>query len=169
MTISFLRNKIVEVRHRGEDAIIVYWRLTDDLMDVEMNLTFLLPDLEIIEADARVRRSVFPQGADAGAAVAKVVGVRIGPGLRKIVRGLLGAGGNIDLIEGILECCNAVILDFTLPGVEAGEIYRDAPEEKLIALAQEAVKANPRLARSCVAFADDSPIMKGLNLEGGKS
>jgi hypothetical protein len=169
MTVSFLRNKIVETRHRGEDEIVVYWRLADDLMDVEMNFTFSLPDLEIIEAAARVRRSVFPQGVDAGAAVAKVVGVRIGPGLRKIVRGLLGAGGNIDLIEGILECCNAVILDFTLPGIEAGEIYKNAPEEKRIALAQEMVKANPRLARSCVAFADDSPIMQGLNLEGGKS
>lgn len=169
MTVSFMRNKLVEARPKGEDAVAVYWRLTDDLMDVEMNIDFALPDLEITAADARVRRSVFPQGSDAGESIKKIIGVRIGPGLRKIVRGLLGAGGNIDMIEGILECCNAVILHFTLPGIEASEIYRDAPEETRLAVARESVKANPRLARSCIAFADDSPIMQELNMEGGKS
>jgi hypothetical protein len=165
MTVAFMRNKLVEARPLGEDAVAVHWRLTDDLVDVEMTLTFALPDLEITEAAAQVKRSVFPDGVDAVAALGKVVGVRIGPGLRKIVRGLMGGpAGNIDVTEGVLECCNAVILHFTLPGIEAGEIYRDAPEEQRIALMREMVKANPRLPRSCIAFADDSPIMAGLDL-----
>lgn len=165
MTVTFMRNKLVEASPVGEDAIAVHWRLTDDLVDFEMNLTFALPDLEITEAAAQVRRSLFRGGLDAGTALGKVVGVRIGPGLRKIVRGLVGGpAGNVDLTEGVLECCNAVILHFTLPGIEAGEIYRDAPEEQRIALMREMVKANPRLPRSCIAFADDSPIMAGLDL-----
>ena len=165
MTVAFMRNKLVEAEPLGEDAVAVHWRLTDDLVDVEMSLTFALPDLEITAAAAEVRRSLFRDGTDAETALGKAVGVRIGPGLRKIVRGLVGGpGGNIDLTEGILECCNAVILHFTLPGIEAGEVYRDAPEEQRIAHMREMVKANPRLPRSCIAFADDSPIMAGLDL-----
>ena len=165
MTVSFMRNKMVEVEPLSEDVLAVYWRLADDLIDVEMKFHFQLPDLEITEAEARVKRSPHREGIDAAAVVKKVIGVRIGPGLRKIVRGLMGGDeGNIDITEGVLECCNAVILHFTLPGIEAGELYRETTDEERIVLMREMLKANPRLIRSCVAFADDSPIMAGVNL-----
>jgi len=165
MTVAFMRTKVVEAEPVADDMVAVSWRLTDDLTAVEMEFMFQLPDLEITEAKARVKRSIYREGVDAAAAVSKVVGVRIGPGLRKIVRGLIGgATGNIDLTEGVLDCCNAVILHFTLPGIEAGEQHRDISDEERIELMREMVKANPRLPRSCIAFADDSPIMAGLNL-----
>ena len=75
-----------------------------------------------------------------------------------------GSTGSIDLTEGVLDCCNAVILHFTLPGIQAGEQYRDITDEERINFMREMVKGNPRLPRSCIAFADDSPIMAGLNL-----
>jgi hypothetical protein len=172
MTIAFMRNKVVEVEPRADGGLDVYWRLSDDLMDLEITMTFEVPDLEIAAAGARVRRSVFDAGIDAGEAIRKVEGVRVGPGLRKIVRGLLGGeAGSVEMTEGVLECCNAVILHFTLPGIQMGEQYKDAPEEEQMAFSRAMIAANPRLLRSCVAFADDSPIVQGLGLakeEGGK-
>jgi hypothetical protein len=160
-----MRNKVVEVKPRADGGLDVHWRLSDDLIDLEIEMTFEVPDLEIVAAGARVRRSVFAGGIDAGEAIHRVEGVRVGPGLRKIVRGLLGGDqGSIELTEGVLECCNAVILHFTLPGIQLGEQYRDAPEAERLALSKAMIEANPRLLRSCIAFADDSPIVQALNL-----
>jgi hypothetical protein len=126
-----------------------------------------LPDLEIIAADARVHRGIHRGGIDAGDAVKKIIGVHVGPGLRKIVRSLLGgATGNVDLTEGILECCNAVILHFTLPAIRMGEGLKDLLLDEQMEMARFMLKSNPRLLRSCVAFADDSPIVMGLRACG---
>jgi hypothetical protein len=94
--------------------------------------------------------------------IKKAEGVRIGGGLRKIVKGLFGGEKGCVLLEqAVLECSNAVILNFTRPGVQMLEGLKD--EEK-VSLTREMLKTNPRLIRSCVAFQDDSPIMQGLDL-----
>ncbi len=163
MTLSFLRNKVVEVAPQGDGALSVSWRLTDDLLKAEVRLVVQPPDLEILEAEAVLDRFPPLPPQEAAALIKKVEGVSIGSGLRKIVAGLLGGvpGGSL-LIDAVLEACNAVILHFTRPGIEAGEAVID-PDEKLARL-RERLKNNPRLVRSCIAFQDDSPIMQGLNL-----
>ena len=79
-----------------------------------------------------------------------------------IIKKLRGPDGCPFVAEAVLECCNAVILHFTRPGIELGEGITD-PEEKL-AGTRAMLQSNPRLVRSCISFQDDSPIMKGLNL-----
>jgi hypothetical protein len=144
MTIRFLRNKVVEVEPLSDGDLAVSWRLTDDLLKAEVHLRVRPPDLEIVEAEARVEW------------------VRVGPGLRKIVRGLLGGpDGCPVLVHAVLEASNAVILHFTRPGIQLGEKLED---EALIAATREMLKSNPRLIRSCIAFQDGSPIMQGLDL-----
>lgn len=168
MTVAFMRNKVVQVEPAAPDELKVYWRLTDDLIDMEMKMSVSLPDLEITDAEACVKRSVHRDGIRAEVIIKKVIGVNIGPGLRKIVRGLLGGtSGNIDLTEGVLECCNAVILNFTLPAIRMGEGLKHLPLDEQIKMAGIMLKANPRLLRSCVAFSDDSPIVKALNAQEG--
>lgn len=170
MTVAFMRNKLVEVEPLPTGDLAVHWRLADDLVDVDMTLTFRLPDLEIVDAEANVRRSPHREGVQAGEIVRRMIGVRVGGGLRKIVRGLMdGDAGNIDLTEGVLECCNAVILNFTLPGVREHEKCTYATEEEQRAVVHAMLQANPRLYRSCVAFAEDSPLLEGLDLKGGVS
>ncbi|MDY6933493.1 MAG: DUF2889 domain-containing protein [Spirochaetota bacterium] len=165
MTVSFIRNKIVEVEPLPEGALSISWRLTDDLHDFNIQLTVQQPDLEITSAKADVRRSPHQDGVSALELIQNVIGVRIGPGLRKIVIGLMGGKkGNVDLTEGVLECCNAVILNYTLPGIRLGDSMKDATEEERIAGARAMLKSNPRLKQSCIAFADDSPIMKGVDI-----
>lgn len=163
MTLKFLRNKVVEVEPRPDGDLAVSWRLTDDLLKVEVRLVIQPPELEIIKAEAWLER--FPPLAcqDATERIRKAEGVSIGSGLRKILAGLLGGPeGCSILLDAVLECCNAVILHFTRPGIEFGEAITD-PEEKMAA-SRANIKANPRLIRSCIAFQDDSPIMQGLDL-----
>jgi hypothetical protein len=162
MTIRFLRNKVVEIEPQADGSLAVWWRLTDDLLQVEMNLSVQPPDLEIIRAELKLGRLV-PHAWESGPElIRKVEGVRIGSGLRKIVAGLLGGPNGFPLlVHAVLECANAVILHFTRPVIQAGESLEG--DERLANL-REMVKNNPRLVRSCVAFQDDSPIMQGLDI-----
>ena len=162
MTLSFMRNKVVEVEPLPENVLSVKWRLVDNLTEAEVNLKVRLPDLEITEAEARLDRSPHSECAKAPPTIKKIIGVRIGAGLRKIVEGLVGGPkGCSEFAEGILECCNAVILHFTVPQIKTTE--KGSEEEKKKAF-QDMLKFNPRLVRSCIAFADNSPMMEGLEL-----
>jgi hypothetical protein len=163
MTLKFLRNKVVEVEPRPEGDLAVSWRLTDDLMKVEVDLIVRPPELEIVSADARFERYVPEACKNASENIKKIEGVGVGGGLRKIVGGLLGGPDGCSLlVDAVLESANAVILHFTRPGIELGEGIAET-DEKLAGLRQM-VKANPRLIRSCISFQDDSPIMKEIGL-----
>ncbi len=162
MVIRFLRNKVVEVKPLSDGSLAVSWRLTDDLLKVEICLRVQPPDLEIVEAEAKLERLPPKEWMSAPELIKKVEGVRVGAGLRKIVQGLLGGPkGCSMLVHAVLESSNAVILHFTRPGIQASEKLND---EERAAGTREMLKTNPRLIRSCVVFQDDSPIMKGLDL-----
>jgi len=163
MRLWFLRNKIVEAEPLPDGNVAVSWRLTDDLLKAEVNITFQPPDLEITGAEARFERYSRPEWSAAPELIKKVIGVRVGPGLRKIVPGLIGGeNGCPPLVYAVLESSNAVILHFTRPGLQMAEEIED--EEGRMARLHEMLKNNPRLVRSCISFQDDSPIMQGLNL-----
>jgi len=165
MTIRFLRNKVVEVSPQSDGSIAVSWRRTDDLLKAEVHITVQLPDLEIVEASAELNRLVPQTWSNAAELIKKVEGVRVGAGLRKIVRGLLGGPqGCPVLVHAVLESANAVILHFTRPVLQASENLEGA---EMLANLKEMVKNNPRLVRSCVAFQDDSPIMQGMGSGDG--
>jgi len=160
MTLAFVRNKVMEVEPLSGGMLSVSWRLVDSLTEAEIRMKFQPPDLEIREAEARLERWPHPECSEAPKLIQKVIGVRVGPGLRKIVQGVMGgASGCAELAEGVLECCNAVILHFTVPQIQANE--KGTEEERRMRY-QEMLRTNPRLVRSCVAFADDSPLMEGL-------
>jgi hypothetical protein len=161
MTLRFLRNKVVEVSPQADGRLAVSWRLTDDLLMAEVDIGVQLPDLEIVEARAELKRLVPRAWSQAGELIQKIEGVRIGAGLRKIVQGLLGgAQGCPLLVHAVLESANAVILHFTRPVLQASEKLEG---DDMLAGLKEMVKNNPRLVRSCVAFQDDSPIMQNVD------
>jgi hypothetical protein len=161
MTLRFLRNKVVEVDPQLDGNLAVSWRLTDDLLKINVNIKVQLPDLEIAEAEARMGRLVPRAWLSAPELIKKIEGVRIGAGLRKIAQGLLGGPkGCPMLVHAVLESSNAVILHFTRPVIQVGERLEG---EKKLANLREMIKNNPRLVRSCVAFQDDSPIMQNLD------
>ena len=93
--------------------------------------------------------------------IEKVKGLRIGPGLRKIVRGLLGGDDGCKVMtHAVLECSNAVILHFTRYTLQPAD---DLDDDGKIAGARGILEANPRMAGSCVVFAEDSPVVLGTD------
>jgi hypothetical protein len=163
MTLKFFRNKVVEIEPLSPSELLVSWRLTDDLLKLEIALRIAIPEMEILEASAVTGRFPPKECRDAAGKIKSIEGVTIGSGLRKIVRGVLGGDTGCPILaDAVLESANAVILHFTRPGIQLLETVSD-PEKKLEAL-QNMVKSSPRLVRSCIAFQDDSPIMNGLVL-----
>ncbi|MEJ2283827.1 MAG: DUF2889 domain-containing protein [Desulfobacterales bacterium] len=161
MTIRFLRNKVVEVSPQSDGSILVSWRQTDDLLKAEVNMTVQPPDLEIIAASAILDRLVPRAWSNAEESIKKIEGVRVGAGLRKIVQGLLGGPQGCPLlVYAVLESANAVILHFTRPFLQVSEKLEG---DEMLASLKEMITNNPRLVRSCVAFQDESPIMRDVN------
>ncbi len=76
MTIRFLRNKVVEVEPQADGELAVSWRLTDDLLNAEVNLKVQPPDLEIVEAEAKLSRLVSRAWSSAPELIKKIEGVR---------------------------------------------------------------------------------------------
>jgi hypothetical protein len=158
MPLSFIRNKTVEVEPLVDNSLSVIWRLADNLTEAEVRLRVRPPDLEVAEASARLLRFPHPECIAMADSVSKIVGVRVGPGLRKIVDGLMGGtAGCPELIEGVLECANAVILHFSVPEIRQAAKLN---EEEKVKRYRDMLQLNPRLAGSCIAFADGSPLMK---------
>ena len=167
MILRFLRNKLVEVEPLPDGNLSVSWRLTDDLLKVEVHMIIQVPDMEVLEAEADMGRFLPKGGEMASELIKRIEGINIGSGLRKIVGGLLGGeNGCAVLVNAVIESANAVILHFTRPGIQMGEAITDA-DEKLTNL-HAMLQFNPRLVRSCICFQDDSPIMQGFSLQGGK-
>ncbi|MBW1819130.1 MAG: DUF2889 domain-containing protein [Deltaproteobacteria bacterium] len=159
MILDFYRNKIVEVEPLPDGALAVYWRLKDSLMEAAVELKIMPPDLAITEANASLKRAVHEECRAVQDMIQKVVGVRIGAGLRKIVRGTLGEQDGCQVLTAaVLESANAVILHFTRLTLQPGD---DVGDEEKIEGAKAILKTNPRMAGSCVVYAEGSPVMQG--------
>jgi hypothetical protein len=158
--LCYSRNRATNVEQIDDATLISVCRLQDSLTDAEVALHIRLPELEIIDAEGRIKRSRGSACAGVESALAKVVGVRIGAGMKKIIRGLVGEETDcMEVAVLVEECCHAVILAFTK------EMLCQVPE----ALALEKdffanmVKENIRLYNSCAAFAPGSPIVEGID------
>jgi hypothetical protein len=131
-------------------------------MEAWVEITVQLPDLEIIDVASQVRRSHLQECRDAGDALRKVIGVRIGPGVLKIIKGLVGERTHCGQLAFMVEeCCHGVILSFTKDGLVRNPRPQD-PEE-LKAFYAGLVKENIRLYNRCAAFAPGSSLVEGID------
>jgi hypothetical protein len=157
--LSFSRNRHTSVEQIDDTTLRAVCRLQDSLTDARVEISVTLPDLEIVDVGGEVVRSPGNIDDDVEARLRKVNGVRIGPGMKKIIKGLLGKS-RIEKQLGfmVLECCDGVILTFTK------DVLIKAPKEKEaeIAFFEKMVKDNPRLYKSCAALSPGSPLVDGI-------
>ena len=158
--LCYSRNRATNVEQIDDSTLVSTCRLQDSMTDAEVSLHIRLPELEIMDARGRFARSSRRACTGVENVLGKVVGVRIGAGLKKIIRGLVSEETEcMEVAVLVEECCHAVILAFTK------EMLSQVPEE----LAQEKdfftdmVKENIRLYNSCAAFAPGSPIVEGID------
>jgi hypothetical protein len=118
-----------------------------------------LPELEIIAIRCEIQRSYLETPSDPTDLLQKVVGVRIGPGVLKIIKGLIG--DTVDckqLVFMVEECCHGVILSFTKDVLL--QRPKDIKDER--AFYADMVRENVRLYNRCAAFAPGSPLVEGI-------
>ena len=92
-----------------------YCRLQDTVTEAYVEIKVRLPDLEIIGAKGEFARSLRNEClVDINKSLKRVIGVRIGSGMLKIIKGLMGAETDCrELIFMVEECCQCIILAFT--------------------------------------------------------
>ncbi len=154
---SRIRSTFVEAV--AENRLCAVCQLTDTVTEAIAEVVVSTPDLEILDTKATVVRSSVRPSTDPSELVAKLRGIRIGPGMKKIIKGLMGETPlERQLAFMVEECCNAVILSFTK------DVLLQTPEDKRGEknFYRNMVKENIRLYNRCAAFAPGSSLVEGI-------
>jgi hypothetical protein len=157
--LCFSRNRSVNVEQSDDQIIRASCRLQDTRLEAYVEILVKLPDLEITKAKGEMLRASEGRVIDVSETLQKAVGVRVGPGLKKILKGLLeDSPVQKQLTFMMEECCGGVILSFTK------EVLSQAPKDRATekGFFKNMVQANPRLYNSCAAFAPGSPLVEGI-------
>lgn len=159
--ISFSRSRCTTVEESSDGVVNCTCRMTDNLLDARVQIRANLPELEIVAISSRVDHSRIPGMEAAEERLQGLLGVRIGPGMLKIIKGLMGDGpANVELAYMAEECCHGAILSLTkktlvkapLDPADSRDFFSDM------------VQGNIRLYNRCAAFADGSSLLDGVDL-----
>ena len=156
---TFARNRCTSVEQRDERTITSTCRLQDTLIDASVQIEVKLPDLEVTRVTGSISRSSRRQEFDLEETLQKVVGIRVGPGMKKIIKGVMGEGGvRGQLAFMVEECCSGVILSFTKDVL----VHRPKEKTEEKEFYAKMVRENPRLYNRCAAYAPGSSLVEGL-------
>lgn len=164
--LDFQSNSLTTVEELEQGLWHVTSRYDDNLFSAEVVLSVGFPALDITRADLTVKRDVLGLAPNLRSAAENLVGVRIGPGMTQIVRGIFGATSGSDrMADLILESMEMLINALTVPelrkAVDAGGVAlvsdKEGPKvqlnDKVIGGDMvELMAQNPRLKDSCAAF-----------------
>lgn len=158
--LNYARNRATMVEQIDQETIRSECILQDTLSQASVAIKVKLPDLEIIEAGGNFQRSFQPECNEIGTALEKIIGVRVGPGMLKIIPGLLKEKTSCKQLSFMVEeCCHGVILAFTKDTL----LEIPAQMEGSIKFYQKMVKKNIRLYNRCAAFAKGSKLVEGID------
>ena len=160
--LCFSRNRCITVEQIDEQTMRSSCRLQDTLTDALVEIRVKIPDLEVMEVSGEIRRSTGPEVVNVVDALRKVIGIRVGPGMKKIIKGLIGKSETEKQLGFMVEeCCDGIILTFTK------DVLLHAPKDKQSEREyfENMVRANPRLYNSCAALAPGSPLVEGIKPE----
>ena len=166
--LDFQSHNLVTVEMRDQGLWRIVARSEDNLFAVQVTLDVKLPALDITSAGIDVTRDELGLVPDLSGPAAKLVGVRVGPGMTKIVRGVLGGPKGSDRIADLtLEAMEMLVNGLTLPELRravetAGIAWQHDSDGPKVFLNDRVVGpdgiqvmgANPRLKDSCIAFMD---------------
>jgi len=166
--LDFQTNNLTTVEMKDQGLWRVITRADDNLFAAEIALEVAVPALDIRDATIEVKRDYLGLVPDLSARRERLIGVRVGPGMTKIIRGIMGGEGGSDrVVEMVLEAMEMLINALTVPELRKGfeaasgavKCESDGPKVFLndVAITEDAVKlmaGNPRLKDSCAAFRD---------------
>jgi hypothetical protein len=163
---DFQSNTVTTVEPLEKGLYRVALRTDDNLFSAEVTLVVKAPALDIREASLRVTRDFLDLAPDLAEAGERLVGVRVGPGMTKIVRVIIAEeAGAPRVAELVLEAMEMLINALTAPELRkaaqmAGQpasLETDGPKIYLndVLLGEKQIRlmaGNPRLKDSCAAF-----------------
>ena len=159
--LKYSRNRCTSVQQIDDKTMRSTCRLQDTLIDAFVEIMVRLPDLEIASAMGEVSRTYQEECRKSDLSLQKVVGVRIGPGVLKIIRGLVGEETDCKQLAFMVEeCCHGVILSFTKDVLLSSPRPEDKTEAK--EFYANMVRENVRLYNRCAAFAPGSSLVEGF-------
>lgn len=170
MILDYQMNSLTTVDVLDQGVWRIVTRNQDNLFGAEITLQVQVPALNIVKAEFEVLKDDLGLLPDISSASEKLEGVRIGPGMTKIIRGVIGDElGSPRLAEQILDAMEMLINAMTVPELRkatemagaSGSFPGDGPIVVLndVVISGEYAKVmaeNPRLKDSCVAFREDT-------------
>ncbi len=156
---KFARSRTTNVEQVEQGLLKTVCHLNDTLTEMRVEVLIKIPDMEIKEIRGDIHRCFDSAERHALDLLPEVVGVRVGPGMSKIFKGMVGEeAADTQLLFMVEEACHGVILSSTKDMATMGPNEDDLPAE----LFRELAKANTRLVGRCAAYAEDSPMVKGV-------
>ena len=166
MIVDFQMNSLATVTELAPGTWSVELTAGDNLLGVSIWLEIKAPTLDIRKSDFIIKRDILGSILHMPPLAQKLIGVRVGPGMTQIVRGLLGGPQGSDwvadlVLEAMEMLVNAItVQELEKAAVSGGEQIRaagDGPRIFLndLVIGPEMIKvlgANPRLKDSCAAF-----------------
>ncbi|MDY6911103.1 MAG: DUF2889 domain-containing protein [Chloroflexota bacterium] len=162
MALEYIRNKHASTIELDGESILARTNIEDTFFAATIEMTVQLPDLEVISITGEIKRAFHEECQGAVPLLQEAIGLRVGPGIPKAVNSLIGGKkGCPKMADLVLECCDEVILRFTLdPLKRLQAMSEDEWEEGM----KEFMQQNPRLMGSCIAFSEESPLRKKFGL-----
>ena len=161
MAQTYLRNKHASTIVLEDGSLFIRVVLNDTYFSSSVEMVIAVPDLEIVSVKGEIARCFNEKCSVAIPLLQQAVGLRIGPGLIKSITGLIGGPkGCPKMADLILECCDQVVLHFTLRQMNKARSYTS--EQDLAVAGGEMLRQNPGLIGSCIAFAEGSPLLEVL-------
>jgi hypothetical protein len=162
MILDYTRNKHADTIDLEDGSILSRSMVEETFFAATVEIVVKVPDLEIVSLTGEIKRAFNDECQKAIPLIQKMKGIRIGPGIIRSIRSIIGGSDGCPRIADlILECCNMIILRFTADQLR--EIFSRKEEEKRV-LFKEQIKQNPRLVGSCIAFAKGSSLMEGVEI-----
>lgn len=162
MILRYTRNKHTSTIDGEDNSILSRSTVEDTFFAATVEIAVKLPDMEITSVKGTIERAFGDECRKAIPFLKKVKGLRIGPGIIKAIEESVGGSeGCPRMADLVWECCNGIILRFTADAV--GEILSKEASEQIEGH-RELARKNPRLIGSCIAFAEGSPLIEGLEI-----
>ena len=156
---KFSRSRTTSVELAEDNLLRTVCRINDLFCEMRVTVEVQLPDMEITRVDSFIERCYDPMEHRAAPLLPQLAGVRVGPGMAKIFKGLVGEeAADSQLLFMVEEACHGVILSSTKDMAAMAPNEDDLPAE----LFQSMAKANTRLIGRCAAYAQDSPMVLGV-------
>jgi hypothetical protein len=157
--LKFSMNRCTDVERLDENTLRAVCRFRDTFTSASVEILASLPDLEIIKASGEFHHE-WQEIPDLDDTLQKLLGVRIGAGMLKIIKGLMGKEENVRQLTYMAEeCCHGVILALTK------DVLAKAPvdEKGKLEFFSKMVRDSIRLYNRCAAFAPGSRLVEGID------